>query len=523
MADTRTSNSIKNSGATIIGRIASMLMEFVLRTVLIRFLGIQYGGVSTLFTDILQVLSLVELGLGGAITYALYKPLAEKDYKKINALMRFYRNAYNAIAIAIFLMGLCCIPILDRLVKDVPNIKEDVRLIYILYVAASSCSYLVIYKETLIKARQMSRVVVLIENVVKIVFMVAESILLIIFREYIIYLVLRIVSPLVRNILISREVNKRFPEIDFKCKEQLDKQDRRKLTKDIQAMALYKISGVVLNGTDSIIISSFLGTGIVGIIGQYRMISNFVSNMSNNIWASVLPSVGNLAAINSDEKQYNVFSKLNFGSLMFSSVCSVAMFVLINPLVALWVGGEYIVSTATAGAIAFNMYLFLTMLPFQTFRDANGLFAQGKYRPVIMSAINVGLSLLLVKPLGLFGVLFATPISRLVTQTWFDPYVVFKYVFKRSPSRYYRDFTIHSLIALTCAGASWKALDLLQIKSRLLCLIVGAVLCITILMIVYFLLFHKNSEFVFVIKYIRRMVKKFITKVRIGRGHKNGA
>lgn len=513
MADTRTSNSIKNSGATIIGRIASMLMEFVLRTVLIRYLGIQYGGVSTLFTDILQVLSLVELGLGGAIIYALYKPLLEKDYKRINALMRFYRNAYNAIALVIFILGLCCVPILDRLVKDVPNIKEDIRIIFILYVAASSCSYLVIYKETLIKASQMSRVVVLIENVVKIIFMIVESILLIIFREYIIYLILRVVSPLVRNLLISREVNRRFPGIDFKCKEKMDKQDRRKLTKDIQAMALYKISGVVLNGTDSIIISSFLGTGIVGIIGQYRMISNFVSNMSNNIWVSVLPSVGNLAAINSKEKQYYVFKRLNFGSLMLSSICSVAMFVLINPLVALWVGESYIVSTATTAAIAFNLYLFLTILPFQTFRDANGLFVQGKYRPVIMSAINVGLSLLLVKPLGLFGVLFATPISRLVTQTWFDPYVVFKYVFGRSPSRYYKDFVVHSFIAILCALASWKALDSLKIQSKLLCLIVGGFLCVSIPAIAYYLLFHKNKEYMYVLDYMRRMVKKFFSRV----------
>lgn len=514
MADTRTSNSIKNSSATIIGRIASTLVEFVLRTVLIRFLGIEYGGISTLFTDILQVLSLVELGLGGAIIYALYKPLAEKDYKKINALMRFYRNAYNAIAAAIFVMGLCCVPILDKLVKDVPNIKEDIRIIFMLYVAASSCSYLAIYKETLIKASQMSRVVVLIENVVKIVFMAAESILLIIFREYIIYLVLRIVSPLVRNVLISREVNKRFLEIDFKTKERLDKEDRRRLTKDIQAMALYKISGVVLNGTDSVIISSFLGTGIVGIIGQYRMISNFINNMSNNIWVSVLPSVGNLAALDSGEKQYNVFSKLNFGSLMFSSVCSVAMFVLVNPLVSLWVGEKYIVSTATAAAIAFNMYLFLTILPFQTFRDANGLFVQGKFRPVIMSVINVGLSLLLVRPWGLFGVLFATPVSRLVTQTWFDPYVVFKYVFKKSPSRYYASFALHSAIAFICAWASWKLLSLLQIENRLICLIVGMALCIAIPMIIYYVLFHKNDEYTFVISYIKHIVKKIVARYR---------
>lgn len=492
MAETRTGNSIKNSGATIIGRIASMLIEFVLRTVLIRYLGIQYGGISTLFADILQVLSLAELGLGGAIIYALYKPIAEKDYRKINALMHFYKNAYNAIAIAIFFMGLCCIPILDKLVKDVPDVKEDIRLIFILYVTASSCSYLVIYKETLIKASQMSRVVVLIENGVKIVFMVAESILLIIFREYIIYLVLRIVSQLVTNVLISKEVNKRFPEIDFKCKDKLEKKDRQLLRKNIQAMALYKISGVVLNGTDSIIISTFLGTGIVGVIGQYRMILNFVSNMVNNIWISVLPSVGNLAALDGEEKQYRIFNNLKFGSFVFSAIITVGMFVLINPLVGIWVGQEYTVSTATAAAIAFNMYLFLTILPFQTFREANGLFVQGKYRPVIMAAINVGLSLALVKPWGLFGVLFATPVSRLLTQTWFDPFVVYKHVFRKKPMQYYLEFIKHSVLTLSCSWASWQVYAFLDISNRFFGLIAGMAICVSIPVAIYIVLFHKQ-------------------------------
>ncbi len=513
MADSRTGHSIKNSGATILGRIATMLMDFVLRTVLIRCLGIQYGGVSTLFMDILQVLSLMELGLGGAIIYALYKPLADKNYPKINALMRFYRNAYNAIAIGVFVLGLFCVPFLDVIVKDVPNIKEDIRIIFMLYVAASSCSYLVIYKETLIKASQMSRVVVRIEMIVRIVFMGLESLMLFIFREYMIYLILRIISYLARNILISREVKNRYPKVNFIGDERLNKEEKKRLKNDIGAMALYKISGAVLNGTDSIIISAFLGTGIVGIVGQYRMIQNFISNMSNNIWVSVLPSVGNLATTNNNEKQYRVFSRVSFGSFVFSAIVTVGMFVLINPLVGLWVGKDYTVSTKTAAAIAFNMYLFLTILPFQTFRDANGLFVQGKYRPVIMSAINVGLSLLLVKPWGLFGVLFATPISRLVTQTWFDPYVVYKYVFKRTPKFYYFEFVKHSVITLFCACGSWKIMELLNITNKLINLIASAVICVIVPVLLYYILYRRSEQYIQLVGYIRAILRRILSRV----------
>lgn len=514
MADTRTGNSIKNSGATIFGRIMTLMMEFILRTVLIKTLGIEYGGVSTLFTDILQVLSLMELGLGSAIIFALYKPLAENDHKKINALMHFYKIAYNIIAAGVFILGLCCVPFLNTIVRDVPDIKEDIRLIFMLYVTASSCSYLVVYKETLIRASQQSRVAVRIEMTVQITFMALESIALFLFHGYLIYLVLRIVTYLVRNLLISIEVKKRFPEVDFSSAERLDQVSRLKLMKDIGAMALYKISGVVLNGTDSIIISAFLGTSIVGIMGHFRMLSNFVTNLTNKVWVAVLPSVGNMAVVDDDNKQYHVFTQVNLASFLFSGFCSVTMFNLMNPLVTVWLGSQYTVSTETAFAIAFNMYLFLTILPFQTFRDANGLFVQGKYRPVIMSIINISLSLALVKPCGLFGVLFATPISRLVTQTWFDPFVVYKHVFKKSPMPYYKEFIMHSIISLGSGAAIWYILEWMQIGGGLVRLMVGSVMCVVLLPLLYFFLFRKNEQFTQLIHYSKRMINRILKRNR---------
>ncbi len=514
MADSRTGNSIKNSTATFIGRILSVMMEFVLRTVLIRFLGINYGGISTLFTDVLQVLSLVELGLGGAIIYALYKPLAENDNRTISALMAFYRKAYNTIAIVIFVLGLCLVPALDYIVKDIPDVKEDIRLIFMLYIMASASSYLVIYKETLIKASQMSRVVVMIETIVKVVFMAIETLMLLIFHQYIAYLVLRIVSTLVRNVLISREVKKRFPDVDFKSKERLLPEQRKRLSKDIGALALYKVSGVVLNGTDSIIISAFLGTGIVGVIGQYRMISSFICSLSNNIWVSVLPSVGNLAVVKDPDKQYRVFSNIIFGAFMFGTFCSVCVFILINPAVAIWVGEKNIVSMDVVAAIAFNVYLLLTALPFQTFRDANGLFVQGKFRPVLMAVINIGLSLLLVKRFGLFGVLFATPFARLVTQSWFDPYIVFKHVFHRKPGAFYIEYLKQIIVTVICALVSWLIVSRITISNLILTLIVDMIICIPVTAVIYYIIYRNNPDFIRTIKNSKKIFLRIVNRIK---------
>ena len=245
------------------------------------------------------------------------------------------------------------------------------------------------------------------------------------------------------------------------------------------------------------------------------MISNCVTNLSNKVWVAVLPSVGNMAAVDDDDKQYRVFSKVNLGSFIFSAFCSIAMFNLCNPLVTVWLGADYTVSTITAFAIAFNMYLFLTILPFQTFRDANGLFVQGKYRPVIMSIINIGLSLALVRPCGMFGVLVATPISRLVTQTWFDPYVVYKYVFKKSPKPYYKEFLIHSLITLVTGALIWGILEFAHVGGGLIRLVSGMILCCTVPLIVYYLLFRKDQQFIQLVEYFKRMAKLLIKRKRL--------
>ncbi len=513
MSDSRTSNSIKNSGASVFGRLATVIMEFILRTVLIEMLGKEYAGISTLFTDILQVLSLMELGLGGAIIFALYKPLAEKDSKKVNALMHFYKTAYNIIALAVFVLGMLCVPFLDYIVKDVPNIKEDIRLIFMLYVVASSCSYLVAYKETLIRASQKARVAVRIETTVQLAFMVLECLSLLILKSFIMHLLLRIATSLVRNLLISYEVKKRFADVDFRSSDRLTGAERKKLMADVGAMALYKVSGVVLTGSDSVIVSAFLSTTTVGILGNCRIFSNFISNITNKVWNAVLPSVGNLAATKDPDRQYRVFERLTFGNYVFSCFCAVGLFVLINPVVTVWLGSDFTISTAAAAAMALNLYLILTIFPFQTFRDANGLFVQGKYRPLIMSVINVGLSLTLVRPFGLVGVLISTPISRLTTQAWFDPYIVYKEVFKRSPKGYYLGFLGHTALTALCGVGAWLLLESLPLTGFLK-LIAGGVLCTGIPFVVYFVLFRKSPQFIYLISRIRQLAARVLRRKR---------
>ena len=189
MADSRTSNVIKNSGANMVYKLAHILLQFAIRTAFINILGKEYTGVSTLFTDILNVLSLMELGMGTAMTYALYKPLSTGDTEKISALMTFYKKAYRTIGILVFTVGMLITPFLGFLVNDVPNIKEDITIIFIIYVLTSASSYFLVYKTVILRASQQSRVISLISSLVFIAEGVVEIILLIIFREFYAYLI----------------------------------------------------------------------------------------------------------------------------------------------------------------------------------------------------------------------------------------------------------------------------------------------------------------------------------------------
>ena len=155
----RTAKTVLNTVSGILNRFCNTILSFVLRTVFIYTLGIQYTGVSSVFTDILTMLSLSELGISTAIATALYKPLHDKDNSKIRKLMKFYKNAYRYIAIFIFIVGILLLPFLKYLITDIPDIKENIYLIFIFYMMKTSISYLFVYKSTILNADQKQYVV----------------------------------------------------------------------------------------------------------------------------------------------------------------------------------------------------------------------------------------------------------------------------------------------------------------------------------------------------------------------------
>lgn len=499
MKKSRTKKAFINTIAGISVKIITLVTSFLLRTVFIKTLGMEYNGVSGLFTDILTILSFAELGMGTAITHALYKPIAIKDEKQISMLMNFYKHAYTLIALVVFVGGLALMPFLDLFIKNTPDVRESIRLIFILYVINASGSYLFIYKSTLFSANQQEYIIYRWNCIITVIQLVFQVIFLLLFKNFIIYLIINIVGTFVLNVIISHLVDKQFTFINVHKKEKLPKQRVKEIMADVRALILYKVSGVVMNGTDSIIASKFLGIISVGIFSNYKLIIKHINTIISQFFSATTASIGNLAAEKDSEYQYITFHKLLF--LCFWCYCffSTSLFVLLNPFVGgIWLGEKNTFSVWFVLVISAEFYFKGMMSPISSFRTANGLFVNGKYRPVIMALLNIVISILLVNFIGITGILIGTVISRLLTQVWYDPLLLYQKVFHKNFLEYIKKYGSYLLITQFSWVVSYFISNLIKLKSVYFDFLCKGVVCLLIPNIIIILVYRNTFEYKFV-------------------------
>ncbi|MBR2715393.1 MAG: hypothetical protein IKB73_04205 [Ruminococcus sp.] len=505
--NSRSKNSIKNASSEIVVRLLTAGSKFALRTVFIYTLGIQYNGVSGLFNDILFMFSLAELGINRAIAFALYKPLANKDDDAIARIMKFYKIVYRIIAGVIMLLGLAMLPFLKYLVKDVPDIKESIYVIFILFVIQSASSYLFIYKATLLEANQEKRIVSYVNIAATIIQVVCESLILIVFREYLMYLVFSIVFTLSKNIFISYITERKFPVLKRKDVGPLTKEEAKQIKADIGATAIYNVSNVAVQTTDTIVTAAFFPTTIVGILSNYRLITNTLNTLISQISASCVPSIGNLAVTATKEKLHQLHDRLSFIMFMIGNFVCAALIGLLNPFISdIWLDLRYIFFMPTIVVIVFNLYLCIMQYPNTAYRNSNGLFVQGRLRPAIMAVINVVLAVTFGtifskygQQWGVFGILLAAPISRLLTETWFDPYVVYKHVFNMPMKKYFlKRFCYFSVMVISCVATHFcigQILGALDVSNVYIAFVLRGICACFVPNVIMLLLFFRTSIF----------------------------
>lgn len=490
----RTENSIINSAMSIVTQVLTVVLNFAVKTVFIKMLNDEYLGVNGLFTNIITMLSLADLGIGIAIPYSLYKPLAKKDEHKINVLMNFYKKVYTIIGIAVLLIGLSLTPFLGLIIKDIPKNVPHLSLIYILFVIHSASSYFFVYKKFLIDSDQKgyitSRIIFTFSTLLSII----QIILLVTTKNYILFLLSSIILVIIQNIYISSKANKLYPFIKNKTDEKLEKEDMEGIKKNVSSLFIYKVGTVIMNGTDNIIISKFIGLIIVGFYSNYVLIINSITTVLNQIFNAITSSIGNLVVTTNKKRSKEVYDNLNFANFWLYALFGVCIIVLINPFINIWIGKKYVMGFSIVFLLVLNFYVLGMQSVTNSFRNAYGLFWIAKYRPIIMVIINIVISVVLVQFIGIEGVLIGTLISRLLTTAWLDPYIVHKYGFEISPKSYYVDYLKYLVIFIAISTILNYFVSMIAINNIFI-LILIAILVVISVNVILVLLFFKTSEF----------------------------
>lgn len=434
MSDSRTSNSIKNVILNISNQVLTIFLSFVSRTVFLRVLSVEYLGISGLFGDIFSMLSLADLGFGTAMTYSMYKPLAEKDYTKLAGLVSFYKKVYRIIAFTITTLGIALIPFLEHLVNTDKKIPY-LTLYYVLILANTVASYLVVYKTSILSADQKGYLIGKYSMIFNIVRTICMIVFLLITRNYAVYLGVQVAFTYIINFFNSYIAEKNYPFIKEKVK--LPKEETKGIFSNIKAVFIYKVSSVMINATDNTLISVLVDTATVGYYSNYTMIVNKISNVINTFFYALTASVGNLIVTEKEEKRYQIFQIMQSVSMIFSTFCITCLFFLEEDFIRLWLGSSFVLERMVLWAQVVNFYFSIILLPIWIFREAAGLYQKTKYVMLMTALINIMVSVVLGKWLGLAGIIFATSIARLVTYFWYEPLMLFRQYFGQSCMEYF--------------------------------------------------------------------------------------
>lgn len=506
MANSRSENVVKNATATVTLQVVKNLLDFVGRIIFVRILGAEYLGVNSLFTEILTVLSFTELGIGNAMIFSLYKPLAEKDTEKIKSLMKLYAISYRVIGIVIAIAGVCVIPFLDLIVGEVSYVKENMVVLYLLFLANTVISYFFIYNRSLIVADQKSYLVGIYREVFHAIRVVAQTIFLLVTRSIIPYLVIMIICTFLNNVFVTYQAKKMYPYLKDKDVKPLDKSEAKGIFSNVKALVVYKIGTIMLESTDSIFISILVNVLTVGLYGNYKMIINVFKTVGNQVMESLIASIGNLNAEATKEKKLVVFNDIYYINAWFYGFTTVGLGLFLTPVVKTFFGAENGITEAAVWAACIYYYVSNMHYPCYAYRTTAGLFVYGKFVPMACTILNLVLNIALGMKFQLVGILLASVISRMLTFEIIDPFLIFKRVFEKSPIEYFVKYILYFILTVANAVVCYIIMNQITLDG-----IIGLIIKLVVVSIVYNMIFFlvtcRSASFVDVKSRVLRMLK----------------
>lgn len=499
---------IQKAGKNIIfgyiSNLVILLVNFIQRTVFIYVLGRTFSGVNETYTSVLSVLSLAELGIGTALNYSLYKPVAERDIEKIKSYMRFYKKAYLTIAGVIAAAGIAISPFLKLFLKNPGNLTvKELTLYYYLFLFNTVISYFVAYKYSLSNAEQKNYIQTNIATLTKIAAATVQITVLLLFRNFLFYLLAQSVVEFLQKIFVTLYMNRLYPYLRDKDVKKLTPQETRIVASKTKALICHKVGDVARLQTDTLVISSFVNVDTSAVVGNYLYIITYVGNFVNIIFDSVISGFGNVVATESKERQYLLFKVYRFFACWLFGFGAVGFFHLLTPFIGgVWLRDDgWTLPQMTVTLLVTDFYLKGGRTVLLNFKIASGLFEQDRFLPLVQGAVNLVVSIALVQKIGVTGVYVGTLVSGILANL-IRPGIIYRACFDKKAGAYFKDSLkyIGVILAVGAVAAPIRRVIMGEVTIFAFALMV---IVITLLYnLVFLAVFHRTEEFSYLWKVV---------------------
>lgn len=510
---TRTEYSVLNMLTGLGGYFLNTVIGYICRIIFVRCLAAEYLGINGLFSNILSMLSLVELGIGSAMGYALYQPLAKDDKEKITSLMALYKKSYNIIGIVVALLGIMMIPLLQYIIVKPQQIVENIYIIYLVYLFNTASSYFFSYRSALLIAAQKNYIVSGVNYAITTIVSIIQIPILLITQNFMIYLICQSIGVFINNVIVSMWAKHDYPYIEKKNVKPITKKEKRQMAVNIKALTINKIAAMLVNNTDNIVITYFNGLISTGVISNYTLLTGTLGSITSQLFNGITASVGNLNAVENNKKKYNFFRILNLANFWIYGWCCIGIFLASGEIVKICFGQKFVLDMQIPLVLAINFYLVGMNNAVLIYKNAMGLFKYGQYLLILTAMINLVLDVILGKMWGMFGIFLATIIARVLTNTWYEPYAVFKYGLEKNFKEYIKIF-LEYVVVLIFTGAVCYVLCGFCKYNNIINLILKVIICSIIPNIVFYMCYGKTQEGKYLIGAIKKIITGVIKKVK---------
>lgn len=500
----RTFKSMLNIIIALVMGVVVIVANFVAQRFFISILGIEYAGLNSLFTNIISMLAVAELGLGASIVYHLYKPLHEKNISTTSSIMRFYRNGYRIIALVISTIAVALIPIIPLIVGS-QDMSINITAVYLLFVLGAVFSYVLSYKRSLLYADQNNYIVNAVHLGALVLLNAAQICVLLATKNYYLYLILKIIFVILENITIGHIVDKSY-KLD-KNPKKISKELRSDIFTKIKGLIFHKVGSFVILGSTSIMISTTLGLTTVGLYSNYLIIQAAITSLLSQVSTAIRASIGNLLVDKGGKASFKVFERLQFANQILAIILTSLFLIASSSIVRVWLGDDYILNAWVILACSVNLYLTLTRSVFANFKEAAGIFYEDRFVPLVEAIINIVASLIMIHLFGLAGAFMGTALSSVALHGYSYPKYVYKGVFSKS----YGHYAVHILknvsMAVLTIGVAYLLSSILKVDRAFANLALSVLISILVPVAILWAVYRKSDEYRYFVSLVGKVVK----------------